>query len=297
MRHLLLTLFAVFIGLSLPLHDAEAKRFGGGKSSGMQRDSLPQRQATPQRNADDAGNPANPGQAGAANAAGKRNWLGPVAGLAAGLGLAALASHLGLGEEFANLLLIALLVMGAFLLFRWLTRNRAQPARGMQYAGAGPALGGMPPVGAAGQGAALPGSPAALSGAAQAAGQRGLPAGFDATAFAREAKLNFLRLQAAYDAGNLDDIRDFTSPEMYAEIQLQLRERGQASQRTEVLNLEAEVLDCVEEPQRLIVSVRFHGLIREEADAPAHDFDEVWHLTRPSRDGGGWVVAGIQQSS
>lgn len=285
MRQIMLTLFAAFIGLSLPMHDAEAKRFGGGKSSGMQRDSITKREAAPQRNAD---NPGQAGAANAANAAGKRGWMGPLAGLAAGLGLAALASHLGLGEEFANLLLIALLAMGALLLWRMFSRNRAQPAQGLQYAGAGPGLGGRMP---------MPSGPAPVSGgsAGAAAGRPSLPADFDAAAFERQAKLNFLRLQAAYDAANLDDIREFTTPEMYAEIQLQIGERGQAGQRTEVLNLEAQVLECVEEAQRLIVSVRFHGLIREEADTPAQDFDEVWHLTRPSRGGAGWLVAGIQQ--
>lgn len=283
MKRIFVSLFAVFLAFGLPVQDAAAKRLGGGKSSGMQRDSVTQRQASPQR---DAGVPAQQNTAGAANAPGKRSWLGPVAGLAAGLGLAALASHLGLGEEFANILLIALLVMGALLLFKLFTRNRARPAAplAMQYAGAG-AQGGNVPFPAA---TPLPGSTAAPV-------QADLPAGFDAETFARQAKLNFLRLQTAYDAGNLDDIREFTSPEMYAEISLQLGERGAAEQRTEVLNVNAEVLECVEEANRYLVSVRFHGLIREERDAPAVDFNEVWHLTKPASGSQGWVVAGIQQ--
>jgi predicted lipid-binding transport protein (Tim44 family) len=122
-----------------------------------------------------------------------------------------------------------------------------------------------------------------------------LPAGFDAEAFVRQAKLNFIRLQAASDVGNLDDIREFTTPEMYAEIKLQMSERGDAAQRTEVTMLNADVLDCVEEANRYLVSVRFHGLIREDKDAPAVDFDEVWHLTKPADGKGGWAVAGIQQ--
>ena len=273
MQRLFLALFTAFIAFALPIHDAEAKRFGSGRSSGIQRDALPQKQATPQ--------PAAPTSAGAAPA-GKRSWLGPVAGLAAGLGLAALASHLGLGEEFANILLIALLAMAALFLFKYLTR-RAAP-QGMQYAGQG-AGGNVTPFPAASAGSA---APAAMA-------QAALPAGFDAEAFTRQAKLNFIRLQAASDAGNLDDIRDFTSPEMYAEFKLQLGERGAGEQRTEVMMLDAEVLECVEEPNRQLVSVRFHGLIREEADAPAADFDEVWHLTRPADGKTGWVVAGIQQ--
>jgi predicted lipid-binding transport protein (Tim44 family) len=283
MRRILLALFTVFIAFALPIQDAEAKRFGGGRSSGIQRDSLPQKQqSAPQR---DAGNPA-PANPGAGAAPGKRSWLGPVAGLAAGLGLAALASHLGLGEEFANFLMIALLVVGGLFLFRLLTRKRAPvAAQGMQYAG----------MGAAGGRVDFPVAAGAAPAAAAAVAPASLPAGFDAEAFTRQAKLNFIRLQAAYDAANLDDIREFTSPEMYAEIKLELAERGSAEQRTEVMMLDAEVLDCVEEPTRYLVSVRFHGLIREQADAPAADFDEVWHLTKPASGKGGWLVAGIQQ--
>jgi predicted lipid-binding transport protein (Tim44 family) len=279
MKRLFLSLFAVFLVLALPLHQAEAKRFGGGKSSGVQRQAPSQGAATP--------SPQSP--AGAAANPGKRSWLGPVAGLAAGLGLAALASHLGLGAGMANLLLIALLVIGAVLLFKLFTRNRTRPAPpyGMQYAGAG--LGGS----RAPSGASTPISGSAATSVAPA--KAVLPAGFDADAFAREAKLNFLRLQAAYDAGNLDDIRDFTSPEMYAEIKLQIGERGDAQQRTDVVHLDAEVVECSEEANRYLVSVRFHGLIREEKDAPAQAFIEIWHLTRPAVGSHGWVVAGIQQ--
>lgn len=290
MQRILLALFALFLGFALPMQEAEAKRFGGGKSSGIQRDAYSKRStdAPSQNNA--AGNPGQGGAANAAGAAGKRNsWLAPVAGLAAGLGLAALASHLGLGEEFANMLMIALLVMAAIFLFKWFTRSRQQPARPMQYAGAG--AGNAPlafpggPAPAPASMPVLPGSPAS-----------GFPAGFDAEAFSRQAKLNFLRLQAAHDAGDLADIRDFTTPEMYAEIKLQLDERGNAAQHTEVERLDVEVLECVEEPDRLLVSVRFHGLIREEAGAEATPFDEVWHLTKPASGNRGWAVAGIQQA-
>lgn len=279
MRRVFLALFTVFIAFVLPMPDAEAKRFGGGRSSGMQRDSLPQKPATPQRDATNS----TPAGAGAAAPAGKRSWMGPIAGLAAGLGLAALASHLGLGEEFANFLLIALLVMAAIFLFKFLTRRAAPASQGMQYAGMG-GQGGVTPLPMGGQPAPAP-----------AAGGNVLPAGFDAEAFTRQAKLNFIRLQAASDAGNLDDIREFTTPEMFAEIQLQLGERGSTETRTEVMNLNAEVLECVEEANRYLVSVRFHGLIREDADAPAVDFDEVWHLVKPASGKTGWQVAGIQQ--
>jgi predicted lipid-binding transport protein (Tim44 family) len=136
---------------------------------------------------------------------------------------------------------------------------------------------------------ALPGSIADPASAA-------LPPGFDAEAFVRQAKVNFLRLQAANDAGNLDDIREFTTPEMYAEIKLDIDERKGATQRTDVVTLNADVLEALEEGKRQIVSVRFHGMLREDSEQAA-PFDETWHLTRPIDASRGWVVAGIQQNA
>ena len=90
---------------------SDAKRFGGGSSSGMQRsmpNSTPAKPAAPQQAA-----PAAAPTGAAAPAAAKRSWMGPIAGLAAGLGIAALMSHLGLGEAFGNFLMLALLAVVA----------------------------------------------------------------------------------------------------------------------------------------------------------------------------------------
>ncbi|MFP5382286.1 MAG: Tim44 domain-containing protein, partial [Gammaproteobacteria bacterium] len=107
--------------------------------------------------------------------------------------------------------------------------------------------------------------------------------------------LNFIRLQAAFDAGNLDDLRAFTSPEVFAEVRMQLAERGEAAQVTDVMTLNAEVIEAVEEGNRHIVSVHFTGLVREAAEQSPTPLDEVWHLTRAADGRDGWVIAGIQQ--
>lgn len=291
MKHFFLALFATFMGLAITIPDAEAKRLGGGRSSGMQRDnnSFMKREATPQT-------PAKPQPGAAPQTPQKRSWMGPIAGLAAGLGLAALASYLGFGEEFANFLMIALLAMAAIFLVRWfLRRNQPAQARPVQYAGASNA-GNVNPNSNFQAPEAMPGSVSdSFSSGAPAAGAPALPAGFDLEGFTRQAKINFLRMQAANDAGNLDDIREFTSPEMYAEIKLDIDERRGATQATEVTELNADVVDALEEGNRYLVSVRFHGMIREDNGAPAA-FDEVWHLTKPASGKGGWVVAGIQQN-
>ncbi len=124
-----------------------------------------------------------------------------------------------------------------------------------------------------------------------------IPADFDVDAFTRQAKVNFIRLQAANDAGNLEDIREFTSPEMFAEIKLDIDDRRGTTQKTDVVNLEAQVLEVVEEAGRYITSVRFHGLLREDPDRPPQAFDEIWHLSKPRDDHHGWVLSGIQQAA
>jgi predicted lipid-binding transport protein (Tim44 family) len=142
--------------------------------------------------------------------------------------------------------------------------------------------------------AATMGAPAASMAVAAPAN---IPAGFDAAGFERIAKMIFIRMQAANDSGDLNDLRAFTTPEMFAAIKLDLQDRGDATQRTDVVRVDAEVLDVAEEADRQIVSVRFHGLIREELEGVAEPFDEIWHLSKPADGSQQWAIAGIQQTA
>ncbi len=284
MKNFALMAAALVLGFTLNISDAEAKRLGGGGSSGMQRQSI-----APSKAPDAARAPSQAAPAAPAAAQPKRSWMGPIAGLAAGLGLAALASHFGFGEGLANMMMIGLLIMAVVMVIGFVMRKKAAAQQGgLQYAGAG----------YGGNNLARPdftpggGSASAPMMAANDTGN--IPADFDVAGFVRNAKVNFLRLQAANDAGNLDDIREFTSPEMFAEIKMAINERGAAPQETDVVQVNAEVLDVAEEDSRYIVSVRFNGQIREERNGPVESFDEIWHMTKP-RTGGGWVIAGIQQ--
>jgi len=298
MKRWLITLsLALFSIVLLPL-EAEARRLGGGGNAGLKRD-MPARTApdAPPPKPAQGGNAANAAPttpaapAAAAAAAPKRSWMGPIAGLAAGLGLAALASHLGFGEELANFMMLALLAIIAIVLLRWLMRRMAGPRRapaGMQLAGAGGAP--LTPRSDGWQAGAAPVSVATTPAAASP-----LPGDFDAVGFARVAKMIFIRLQAANDAGDLDDLRAFTTPEMFAAVRLDLQDRQGAAQQTDVVQIDAEVLDVAQEAQRQVVSVRFHGLIRESRDGGAEPFDEVWHLVRPLDGSREWAIAGIQQ--
>lgn len=299
------------VTLSVAPIESEAKRLGSGRASGMQRQ-MPAKQADSSPPAQNAtpNQAAKPAQAAPANAAApaaaqpaKRSWMGPIAGLAAGLGLAALASHLGFGEELANFMMMALLGVVAMVAIAWVVRRMrgAQPA-GPQLAGAGapfPASSGAQQAagssmareahGVFGGGQAAAASAAGLGAAAVSA----RPEGFDTDGFTRIAKMIFIRLQAANDEANLDDLRKFTTPELFASLRLDLQERGQSAQQTDVMQLDAELVDTSQENGQWVASVRFSGLIREEVGQGAEPFNELWHLVKPLDGGREWAIAGI----
>jgi Uncharacterized protein conserved in bacteria len=275
----ILSLFAVALlsfGLVTVSTDADAKRFGGGSSFGKQRQTT-SRQAEP----------AKPAQApAAAPAPGGNRWLGPLAGLAAGGLLASLFMGHGFdGINFMDILMMLALAGGAFMIFRMLRRPAPAAPRPMQYAGYGEqTLNGMTGLGGTVPAPAVEAAPSTR------------PDWFQDEPFLREAKAHFIRLQAAYDAADLNDIREYTTPEVFAEISLQLQERGGKASKTEVVTLNAEMADVATEGDLVIASVRFSGLLREDSPQ-ATPFSETWHIQKSlSQPNASWYVAGIQQN-
>jgi predicted lipid-binding transport protein (Tim44 family) len=301
MRRFLLSLSIALLSLGVMAPEADAKRLGGGGSSGMKRDVAPRNNnqaVPPQQQATQNSAAAAPGAAAAA--APKRSWMGPIAGLAAGLGLAALASHLGFGEGLANFMMLALMAIAAVFVIRLLMRKFGpQPAanardNGMQFAGAG-AHGQQMNIPASSGSGGFQNAPQSF--AAPQSATLALPEGFDTAAFERIAKMIFIRMQAANDSADMNDLRAFTTPEMFAAVKQDLLDRGTTGQQTDVVKLEAEVVDFAQEPSQQIVSVRFHGLIREEKDGAAAEFDEIWHLVKPTDGSREWAIAGIAQTA
>ena len=320
-RLMTLMLAVVCTAVAVAPMDAEAKRLGSGRASGMQRQ-MPAKQAdtsppaSPNNATNNATNnaAARPNQAAPANAAAAaaaqpatRSWRGPIAGLAAGLGLAALASPFGFGEELGNFMMMALLAVVAMVAIGWIMRRMrggaAAAGNGPQLAGAGAPFPQRAPEPVAPQapmardsfaaGGMGIGPGAGAGGAVASTASAAAPAGFDAAGFTRIAKMIFIRMQAANDEANLDDLRKFTTPELFASLRLDLQERGTARQQTDVMQLDAEVEDTAQEQGQWVVSVRFHGLIREEIDQGAQPFDELWHLVKPLDDSRDWAIAGI----
>ncbi len=291
MKTLIITLLAlVTVGATLMPDTAEAKRFGGGKSFGKQytmpRQAQPPAAARPPAGAQGAA----AGQAGARTSGASRG-LGPLAGLAAGGLLASLFFGDGFeGFQVMDFLLIAALVFGGVMLFKMMRRRAAGPAvagLGRGYSGPVPMGGGFESAGRA--------SPTAAGGAATGADQA--PAWFDAAGFVEGAKTHFIRLQAAWDQADFRDIRTYTSSQLFAELQRERERLGQAASYTEVVTLNAELVGVQRDGDQAVASVRFSGLIREEAAGAATPLDEVWHVAHDWSDpDGDWLITGIQQS-
>jgi predicted lipid-binding transport protein (Tim44 family) len=294
--------------------EALARPMGGGKSIGRQSQSVNNmpRQATPPAAppASQATQPARaPGAATppAVPAKPASPWKGILGGALLGLGLGALLSHFGLGGALASaissILMIALLAGAAFLIWRLIRSKMAPKQPQMAPAGfsnnnawqqqpAAPAPDyNLPPLqpAAGGLNLAKPGE----APAAQA--PWGVPADFDAATFLRHAKGNFIRLQAAWDKGDVADIREFTTPEVFAELKMQVAERGGQADYTDVVTIEAELLGIENDGRDYLASVKFYGTIKPSPTALAEPFQEVWNLSKPVSGNAGWLLAGIQQ--
>lgn len=262
MNKSILALVALVAGAAFFAVEADARRLGGGRALGTQRN-VTQPPAAPAPKAPQAAPQQAPGQqaAPAAAPAGSR-WGGILGGLALG----GLLGYLFGGEGLMGFLLLAGLALFAAMAIAMLMRGRAaQPAA----AAAGGNMNLRMPA------------EAPMSVASR------FPAGFDAEGFLRGAKMNFVKLQLANDRGDLDEIREFTTPEMFAALEEEVLARA-GRQQTDISGLEAQVLDVATENGRHWVSVAFSG-------AEPERFTEVWNLTKPVDGTSGWLLAGIQQ--
>jgi predicted lipid-binding transport protein (Tim44 family) len=122
----------------------------------------------------------------------------------------------------------------------------------------------------------------------------GVPAGFDTDAFLREAKSMFIRMQAAWDKGDVQDLREFTSPEVFAELRMQIQERS-GNDFTDVVSVDAQLLGLETTERDYLASVQYNAMIRTAPGAAPEPLTEVWNLAKPLSGTGGWVLAGIQQ--
>jgi predicted lipid-binding transport protein (Tim44 family) len=244
-------------------------------------------------------------------------WKGVLGGALLGLGLGALFSHFGIGGAMAgalsSILMILLLVFAVMFVVRMFRRKSTPanppfsgfnpspmpatgaPASATPEIGSGLNQGWQPNAYQGNQGGYNAGAPDVSLNKQDPHQQWGVPAGFDTEAFLRHAKASFIRMQAAWDRGDLADLREFTAPEVFAELQLQIQERGGNQDYTEVVSIDAQLLGIETTERDYLASVQFNGMIRNAPGAQAEPYVEVWNLTKPLAGNGGWVLAGIQQ--
>jgi predicted lipid-binding transport protein (Tim44 family) len=224
-------------------------------------------------------------------------WKNVLGGALLGLGLGALFSHFGIGGALASglssLLMILLLVLAVVFIVRMFRRKDTPanpPFQGFQRepmpASATPEIGSglnQPAWQPAGYQSATPEIGSGLNqGYGQPAAHQpwGVPPDFDTHTFLREAKAMFIRLQAAWDKGDVEDLREFTTPEVYAELKTQILER-KGNDFTDVVSIDAQLLGIETSDRDYLASVQFNGMIRTAPGAAPEPFAEVWNLAKP----------------
>ncbi len=262
---------------------AEAsKRMGGGKSVGQQSSNVSKKQAAPPAQA------TPPMAAPAPN----RPWGAMLGGLAAGLGLAWLASSLGMGEAFGNImmaLLIGAVVLGAI---GWFMRKRMNTSNENNLAYQGNNAPSSNMFNPYNQPTRF--SSGSMIGSALATTTWTIPAGFDVAGFESAAKQNFTLLQDAWDRADTATLGNMMTDTMLTEIQQQIASRDATQEyRTAVISLAVKLLGIEETDVNYIASVEFTGTIQDTVGAEAEAFEEVWNMTK-SKSIGGWLLAGIQ---
>jgi len=288
MKRLLFGLIATFMGAALVTGDVAAAKLGGSRSMGTQRSITTAPQATPPRLAPQAV-PATPPTATPQPQSALSRWAPMLGGLAIGGLLGSMFGGGGFGGAIGSMLMMVLLAFAVVFVIRLLMRGRANPEAApaggpMQYSGLGNETVAAPPPS---QLAGFEAQPALLAG--------NIPAGFDSEGFLRQAKLSYIRMQTANDTGNLVDLREFTTPEMFEPLKSDIDARGGAKQFTDVVTLNADLLEVVTEGDKHWASVRFSGLVREVPGQAPVPFEEVWNLAKPADGSTGWLLAGIQQ--
>lgn len=302
--------------MSLSVSADAARRFGGGMSFGRSAPTL--QKATP---APSAGinqqrvNPqqqqrqqqAAPAQQPRPQTAAPSPMRGMLMGLAAALGITALAHALGLGEGFAQFLMIALMALVAFYVIRMLLglflvkrRPAGMPGHSAETSRQDPMQRRYDYASSEPQSTFSGSSPMAGSVLDElnnptSAQKVELPADFDVEQFLKVAEANFAKMQKAWDTGNVTSLSDFTTDEVFRTVTHQLRERGAQDYQTEIVTLKSDFRGIVRDGEEYLAGVHFDGTLNVSGEAER--VDETWILTKPVHGQGGWLLAGIHQES
>lgn len=259
---------------------ADARRAGGGRSFG----SRPQyNQSSPTQSRSQPSQ----GQAGQSASTQRRpGLLGGMGGMLGGLLMGGLIGSLLFGGHGGGVGLLDLVIIGGglFLLLRFLKTRRAatQTAGPMNFQSASPEVEYVP---SAGGGFGPAGQPAVE-----------LPSGFDEAEFMKGARAAYQRVQSSWDKRDMEDLRQFTSREVWEEMNRQAQD-DPVPGTTEIIRLNAGLQKVEHMGTHTVVSVLFDVLMREDPNQEtASQVQEIWHFSRDeSVPGSFWLLEGIQQ--
>lgn len=298
-RYLVL-LLAVFCFVAFLSVDADARRMGGGRSFGSKPSysksfskSVSPSKSTTQKS-------------GSSRRSGfGRGGMGLLGGLLAGSMLGSLFFGGGfMGPGIMDFLLIGIVIFLALKLFKGRSRGTAEmQQQGYYQRGPDPrSQGGHPnqsasPKYESNARSAWDHLSSKSSGAApqQEESVGAIPADFDQEDFLKGAKAMYNRLQNSWDERNLDDIRQFTTEDVYKEIAEQAADDPGPS-KTEVLLVNARILEVKNESGQMVATVYYDVLMREDLNqSQPSQVREVWHFAKDSSPQGVWKLDGIQQ--
>ena len=290
MKRFLSIAMALCIGLTMSL-DANAKRFGGGKSAGAA-PTHQTRQAAPTT----PGAPAAAATAGAAGAAGAAakaggasRWLGPLAGIAAG----GLLASMFMGDGFQGMQIFDILIMAviAFVIFRFIAARRRKQQEQFAPAGHAPmqreAFEPQQPAG---------GSIFGGSAAPAARPVINAPAWFNEERFIEAARNHFQSLQQHWDANEMDKIAEFVTPQLLEFLKRERADLGDGFQSTYIDNLTVQLDGVDDRADKTIATLTFSGVSKTSRFDQGEVFSESWNMERPQGENQPWLVAGIRQN-
>ncbi len=119
----------------------------------------------------------------------------------------------------------------------------------------------------------------------------------DTQAFLSVARESFLQMQAAWDRADLGALSLLATEALLDDLREQLAQRPPGPNCTQVLQLDARLMGLEDLHEAYVASVEFSGLIREQVNAAAHPFRELWLLADVKASGRGWKLARVQALS
>lgn len=311
------SVFAMLFVFVLTPVEAEAKKFGGGKSFGSSRQTSP---APAPAARPDSANPAQNAAAGA----GRKGMMGGLLGglLAGGLLAALIGGGAFEGIQFMDILIIGLL---AFVIFRLLRRKAPATQQAQSYTQpyaqpSSPAYSPQPPAERSPIDDTLPpardtvfgSSPDSFSGSNSGTNPRSqggsgfgggftassvpfnLPAGFDMNGFLAGAREHYRTLQEAWNTNDLAKIQEYVTPSLYNDLSAE-RATLNGDQHTEVLFVDAELVRADHTASEAELSIKFSGRYRDTHEGVEEPITDIWHLQRDlASPDAPWLIIGIE---